>query len=1031
MTRPLAHPHIAIRASAGTGKTFALTNRYLQLLALGESPGRILATTFSRKAAGEMTERIIQRLADAARSDAHAAELSEQIGGPALDAARCGGLLAEVLRQAHRLNIGTLDSIFHRIAGAFAMELDLPEGWRIAEGRLDQVLRRDAISAMLDRDDPQPLIDWLRLMSGGKPSRSVMDPLDGAVGDFHALYAAVPDPGPWTWFPELPRLKTEDTANAIERLEEFQAQSKRIANARRDDIKRFREQDWRAFCAKGIAKAILGNGLFYNQPLPDGLADLYKPLIHHARAMLVKDLADQTGAAYALMRLYDGEYRRLQGLRRQLRFEDVTGLLARAQLTGRLDDMYYRLDGRIAHLMIDEFQDTSIEQWRIVQPIAEEVSAHATGDRTFFCVGDVKQAIYGWRKGEARLFGVLDEACHHGLHWDELNKSYRSSPVIIQAVNEVFSDLASNPAVETVQEPVAGWAADFTEHDTAKRDLPGYVELRTVPAEENVDDQRRRAWPIAADQIAALHEAIGGRSIGVLVRRNATVRRLIYELRKRGVMASEEGGNPLTDSPAVSAVLSLLHLADHPGDTAARFHVEKSPLGPIVGLTDWRNDTTARQLAYKVRRELVDCGYGPTLYHWTRGLAGACDDRNFRRLIQLVERGHEHDEHPTLRPTDFIEAIHTERVEDPTTAPVRVMTIHQSKGLQFDAVVLPELNVSLKPRSPRVLEYRESVLGPIERISKYPCSDMRNMLSEFAPMLAEHQRSAVHDSLSMLYVALTRARCAMYLLTWAEGKAKHRVPASFADVLEYALTGQIGHKHTDEPLFEDGDADWHTRLTDRMEQSEAPPAVDPERAAVDSAQRSRLLVRQSPSQLAGAQRIDLSCELRLETDPAALRGTVMHQWFEQVDWLDAGDPPDRDALRAGAAAQGAPEDQLDDWLDDFFAALEQPEIREALLQSSFDEGAALHRERRFAMRAGDTLLSGAIDRLVVMTDRAVVIDYKTDQVSDDPALLQEKADHYRPQIEAYRKAAARITGLPLDRIEARLLFTTPGRAVAL
>ena len=103
-----------------------------------------------------------------------------------------------------------------------------------------------------------------------------------------------------------------------------------------------------------------------------------------------------------------------------------------------------------------------------------------------------------------------------------------------------------------------------------------------------------------------------GRSIGVLVRRNRSVAQIMYLLRSRHQLsASEEGGNPLTDSPAVAVVLALLKLADHPGDTVARFHVCHTPLGQAVGLNDYKNDALALRVSQAIRSELLEHGYGP------------------------------------------------------------------------------------------------------------------------------------------------------------------------------------------------------------------------------------------------------------------------------------------------------------------------------------------------------------------------------------------------------------------------------------
>ena len=195
--------------------------------------------------------------------------------------------------------------------------------------------------------------------------------------------------------------------------------------------------------------------------------------------------------------------------------------------------------------------------------------------------------------------------------------------------------------------------------------------------------------------------------MGILVRRNQSVGQLITLLRHvHGIAASEEGGNPLTDAMAVQLILSVLRLADHPGDTVARFHVAHSPLGPVVGLAHYDDHAEAARVAFAIRQRLMTMGYGPTIDGWAHALADACDQREVNRLMQLVELAYGYEAQATERPTDFVAYVEGRRWRTPQHAPVRVMTIHQAKGLQFAIVVLPELDVPLEGQPPLVVEGR-------------------------------------------------------------------------------------------------------------------------------------------------------------------------------------------------------------------------------------------------------------------------------------------------------------------------------------
>src|SRR6056297_2150743 len=138
-------PNVLIRASAGTGKTFQLSNRFLILLHQGVSPDEILATTFTRKAAGEILDRVMVRLATAAMSAAAGQRLASELGLDALSHDACLAMLRSVIHHLHRLRICTLDAFFAQLAGSFSLELGLPSGWHIIEALHDRYLRTAAI----------------------------------------------------------------------------------------------------------------------------------------------------------------------------------------------------------------------------------------------------------------------------------------------------------------------------------------------------------------------------------------------------------------------------------------------------------------------------------------------------------------------------------------------------------------------------------------------------------------------------------------------------------------------------------------------------------------------------------------------------------------------------------------------------------------------------------------------------------------------------------------------------------------------
>jgi ATP-dependent helicase/nuclease subunit A len=1072
MTHSQGWPNVMIRASAGTGKTYQLSNRYLQLAADEQAPEQILAATFARKAAGEILGRVLERLADAALDETRRRELALGIDRE-LSAADCRRLLRLLIGELHRLRIGTLDSFFVQLAGSFTLELGLPTGWQIVDEPEDRQLRLEAVRRVLDGGASGEISSLVNLVFKGEAARSVTDEIAGIVAALYGAYCDSP-PAAWHGLARPPLLAPHELVAALDALAAARPTDGRCAKAWSADVERASRQDWEAFLETGLAKALSGDGLFYRKPIDDGLAALYAPLLRHARGALVGKLANQTEATYKLLAAYGEIYERLKIARRGLRFDDVPRLLADGLAGGLMEHAHWRLDASIGHLLLDEFQDTSLAQWNVLKPFA--AACCQPPGHSFFCVGDVKQAIYRWRGGVSQLF----DAAHSelaGVCEESLTTSYRSCPTIIETVNRVFSTLPANPTLVDYPEVADQWQGWFETHSTAKGQLAGFSTLQVAPRAGEGQKQNRTTLEFAAARIAELAAECPGRSLGVLVRRNEVVARLIYLLRSvHKLPASEEGGNPLTDSAAVQLILSLVTLADHPGDKVARFHVAESPLGCVVGFAGYTDDVAALALAARLRRQLMDAGYGRTIYGWVKSLAERCGPRDLDRLVQLTELGYTFEKRAGIRPQEFVDFVRETKVEDPAAANVRVMTIHQAKGLQFDMVVLPELDVPLKGQSPALAVGRPRPIDPIELVSRHANKTVVGLLpTEFQRMFEVWPREALSESLCMLYVALTRAVHALHMIVGPSRPNENKLPLTFAGVLRAGLAA--GRAALPEmTLYEHGRRDWFEQhpfsANDSSPEGEtAIPDDSPYGCASRPAESvvvrlragqaaPRELRRLSPSSLEGggidgARRVGLRDRLSSHSGEVFARGTLWHAWFEQIEWLD-GDP-------AGDRTGGEPLDErlrtiafairhgldVENELARFRQVLELSDVRGILSRRTYAEPRKLgfaashaaeiaraqcelrvHRERRFAVRAAEGLISGSIDRLVLLVREgqvlaADVIDFKTDRVAGTAA-VDDKVEFYRPQIAAYRAAVAGLYRLEPEQVAARLVFVENG-----
>ncbi len=364
-------PHLVIRASAGTGKTFQLANRFLGLVAAGEPADSILATTFTRKAAGEILARVFVRIAEAAADAEKLDELARQINDVSLDRPRCLDLLAHLVRRLHRLRVCTLDSFFIQIARSFSLELGLAPGWQIVDEVFDSQLRSQAVRAILDGQPTSDVVRLVHLLTKGEATQSVTDQIHGIVEGLYGVYLD----SPCSAWESLPRLKPMDDAEfgaAVDSLAaaDCSAADGRLAGARDKEIVLLRSAKWIEFLGCGVtAKIVSGASDYYRKPIPPAVVELHKPLIRHATARLVEQIANQTAATRRLLEHFDTAYQRLKGTRRAMRFEDVTRKLCDAVAQRRLDDVVYRLDGHVSNLLLDEFQDTVAASMASASPL--------------------------------------------------------------------------------------------------------------------------------------------------------------------------------------------------------------------------------------------------------------------------------------------------------------------------------------------------------------------------------------------------------------------------------------------------------------------------------------------------------------------------------------------------------------------------------------------------------------------------------------------------------------------------------------
>ena len=243
----------------------------------------------------------------------------------------------------------------------------------------------------------------VNLMTGSDTTRSIEDSLVQIVSKLHTVYLETA-PEAWRWLTPPPRSSDANIEAATETLTAAAwPEGKRWDSAREQAIDIVANRNWQRLVGVGLVKKIVEDDLtFYGKEIPVEVVDAFGPALSLLQADTANDLAEQTAATFDILEMFDNQYAELKRQQRCVEFDDITRVLADATLGTNAARLAHRLNATVDHLLLDEFQDTSSQQWQVLEPLARDITENSQ-QRSFFCVGDEKQAIYGWRGGDEEV----------------------------------------------------------------------------------------------------------------------------------------------------------------------------------------------------------------------------------------------------------------------------------------------------------------------------------------------------------------------------------------------------------------------------------------------------------------------------------------------------------------------------------------------------------------------------------------------------------------------------------------------------
>jgi ATP-dependent exoDNAse (exonuclease V) beta subunit len=960
-----------VQAPAGSGKTELLVRRFLKLLSSVQRPEEILAITFTRKAAAEMRKRVLERLPNSGEIahrlriqtiDAFCAALTRQV--PVM--ARFGAQ-PEIIEDASELYLEAAARVFKEFNPASEkllahLDNDIPKATRLLADRLK------------DRDR------WLR-KTGEAPTRADLEATlaserDRLLARAKALYPRATEAlargylttkGEWTKRPVAPKELV-----SIPGLREALWAVYNMPPAQYDD------RQWEAL------EAILA---------------LLKPAVAHLKVLFgERGQADFTEFAHGAL-----------------------------EALGSVDDpsdLLLSLDQKISHVLVDEFQDTSLSQFELLTQLT---SGWQEGDgRTLLLVGDPMQSIYRFREAEVSLFL---QAKHSGLgsvklEPIELSTNRRSQEGLVKWFNESF------PLVLPAQEDQTSGAVPYLPASPHEPALPGAA----VTWHCGYDREEE-----AKKVVSIVREASGSKAI--LVRNRAHLDEIVPALKEAGVRFRALDIEQLGEKQVVQDLYALTRALLHLGDRIAWLACLRAPwcgltLADLLLLSSGRSEeggseyTSGGALIFDKMRDVTHLSpdgqkrvdrvrsvLAPLVKNRLRGslrervegawlaLGGpACvesetDLEDAEIFLDELERLEEAGEVDLAALEDKIDRrLYAQPDVKATKDAVEIMTIHRAKGLEFDTVIVPGLD--RLPRSgPKPLLVWKSLLpsglllAPIDETGagEDPTYQYVRELDKEADDI---------EAGRLFYVAATRARQRLHLLACAKADDDLRPK----EPSKRSLLAKIW---------------WQAR--EHFGEAPADAIAEPERMPIhDVLHRlpAGFALPKAPTSVKwtapdeGRQEEEIEFSWAGET--ARHVGTIVHRWLQRIadDELRTWDATRIDALRSRFAKElerrGIPPRYLKASTEQVGVALKNAisDERGRWVLGPHPEARSEHRIRVTGAAGANTYIVDRIFRTA--EDVRWIVDYKTSrhEGADREGFLERERDRYRAQLEAYARALA-------------------------
>ncbi|MEJ8615788.1 RecB-like helicase [Helicobacter pylori] len=734
---------MALKASAGSGKTFALSVRFLALLFKGANPSEILTLTFTKKATAEMKERILDYLKilqkenledekEKEKSQNILKELEEKYRlNPDLVRNNAPKIYQRFLNA--EIRISTIDAFFQSILRKFCWFVGLSANFEVNEDtKAHQQQLNEGFLSSLNGGQLEELSVFIAqcLSHNSYTSDSILERLRFLKNKLYLFDPNKKEPA-------------FDEEGFLEKLRSLNQQIQSIETASNEAKKAIKCDDFRGFLNSSLTwlekKSEYNNFKKLKNKIPALESECEEIENDLKRYYEAKEIA-LFKKFPKFIQLYDKATSKIQALDFDA-IKDKVHALLKGYEEVPAEFFYFRLDSRIAHILIDEFQDTSLNDYKILAPFIDEIKAgigQAKWHRSVFFVGDVKQSIYAFRGSFSSLFESVSKDFYH----DNLQFNHRSSPLIINYVNTIFKKAYQNS-------PTAYLEQKYPKTSQNKHATDGYVKVSLVANEKELLLEQ-----ILQEAKNLLEHRIEPKDITILCATNDDALEI-----KNYLQENLSAIRPSTESSANLSQFVESKIIKN----ALEYALAEEPYKPfykhsVLKLAGYLHDDAIALPGFNPKKESV------AGFVW--------------RVMESFELYGEHAQiclelAVGCEDTDgFLEKLEAKKIASFNLKGTQIMTIHKSKGMQFPYVIVCERLG--KPRSNNSNQFLEEYNGAELLRLYYRMKNREVVDKDYARALDKEKAAKENEETNVYYVAFTRAELGLIIVAKDKDKKESK-----------------------------------------------------------------------------------------------------------------------------------------------------------------------------------------------------------------------------------------------------------------